>query len=78
MKLKYHKGTPQRKGYYIVRCSNEKYRINKEKDAIGSLFWWNGTEWQNLSENDLFDEPGNESPLRFEPEIFDEYCEVEI
>lgn len=74
----YVKGHPKKKGYYLARCSNEKCRVHKEKDKIGLLLWWNGTEWQNLSDNDLFDEPGNKTPIRFEPDIFDEYCEVQV
>lgn len=77
MKIKYEKGKPSHKGYYLVRMA-EKYRSKKEKDRFPEAMYWNGEEWQDYSDDDAFEVPGDYKPLTFDAKFFDEFVEVEL
>lgn len=77
-KLTFKKGTPKKKGYYLVRCSKKELRPYKEAGKYGSFLWWNGTEWQCESDDDVFDRDGNEKPIKLGVGSFNEYCEVQV
>lgn len=76
--LNFKTGKPPYKGYYLARSSNPKYRIHKVKGLYPEPMYWNGEEWQDMSDNEAFDAPGNFKPIKFDYKFFDEWCEVEV
>lgn len=77
MKFKYKTGTPPHRGYYMVKV-NEKYAFKTQKDKYPQVMYWNGEKWQNISDEDAFNMPGNERPIMFDANIYDAWCEVEL
>lgn len=75
LKIKYEKGTPPHKGYYLVLWKHT-IAFGREKDKYPDVMYWNGNEWQTESDDDAFKMPGNEKPLTFSTVMIDEYCEV--
>lgn len=77
MKIKYEKGTPPRKGYYMVRV-DEKYAFKTQRDMYPLVMYWNGEGWQDYSDEDAFNMPGRTTPIKFDAKIYPVYCEVEL
>lgn len=77
LKIKYEEDEPPKKGYYLVKV-NPKYAFDIEKDKYPEVAYWNGEEWQNMSDDDAFHMPGLEEPISFDKRIYSGWCEVEI
>lgn len=75
--LKFLTGIPSHTGYYLVRI-NPKYRCHKVKDLYPEPMYWNGCEWQDLTDEEAFDEPGNFKPIKFPAKMFTEWVEVDV
>lgn len=75
LKIKYEKGTPPHKGYYLVRL-NPEYGFNMEKDKYPETMYWNGKEWQDKSDEDAFKMPGNNKPITLHADMYEGWCEL--
>lgn len=78
MKLQFKAGDPPHKGYFLVRYTGRFTATRLKKDKYPAPLYWNGEEWQSMSDDDAFDMPGDYKPTHYMTIGDEEWCEVEV
>lgn len=75
MRIKTRTGEPPFKGYYMVVADPQ---LNtKQRDKYPQVMYWNGKEWQDMSDDDVQKAWGESKPCTFDLKWFPKWFELQ-